>query len=106
MILDTLKGGARLCSYLCQTLEFISQHKSQARRVATFEPVNIDINKFVGVIFFAEIHACGRSLASCANFRQLSQRVNTGGGAKTFIKDTFSGGAHLVIYRYILFHDL
>ena len=51
-----LEGGARLGSHLCQTLEFISQFKRFTRRVTTFKPVNININKFVGVIFFAEAH--------------------------------------------------
>ena len=99
MFLGTLKNGALLGSYLCQTLEFISQFKRFTCRVATFETVNININKFGGVIFFAEIHAHGRSLASCANLCQFSQRVKAGWCFDTFVKNTFSGGAKLVINR-------
>ena len=101
-----LEGGARLCSYLCQALEFITYHKSKTRRVTTFIPIDINIYKLVGFVVFAEIHAFGRSLASCANLCQFSQRVKAGWCFDTFVKNTFSGGAHLVIYRYILFHVL
>ena len=66
VILGTLKNGAILGSYICQTLEFISQHKRQARRVTTFKPVNIDIYKFIGVVFFAKINAFRRCLTNFA----------------------------------------
>ena len=101
-----LKSGARLRSYLCQALELVSYCKSTARRKTTFEPIDINIYKFVGVIIFAEKHARGRCLASCANFCKLCQRVNAGGGVHSIVKNTFSGGAHLFIYFYIFFHTI
>ena len=101
-----LEGSTRLCSYLCQALEFRTYHKSKTRRVITFEPIDINIYKLVGVVIFTKIYALRGCLASCTNFCKFSKRIHTRGGVDTFVKNTFSGGAHLIINSQIFFHNL
>ena len=101
-----LEGGARLRSYLRQALEFITYHKGKPHRVITFEPIDINIYKLVDVVIFTEVYARRGCLASRANFCKFSKRIHTRGGVDTFAKNTFSGGAHLIINSYIFFHTI
>ena len=101
-----LEGGARLRSYLRQALEFITYHKNKTRRKITFEPIDSNIYKLVGVVILTKTNASRGCLASCTNFCKFSKRIHTRGGVDTFTKNTFSGGAQLIVNNHFFVHNL